>query len=311
MVGRALTTTGEWRNRALVTDANIYVSLWYIIVITGGLLPTLSIAFYTGQWCAPPFNYPSQAIDKKVIILHVIPATCWLFGSTAMLFATTFENFNLHREIGLCLMQTIFVAFLASAMYSLVSDLSPLGKHVQLMEWFLAFGTWLYFVLGMYFIAQPGTEYHTGHKICMVTTMITASGPGFFRVLRHFRELVTGRLFRPSLFTNYSEVPSNERNWTNLKSVESTYFCLAFIMTDAYLLFVFSRMGVLRDSEWSLLCWMVVSFPVISVLISALLRFVPGLNNDFSFSFALNYDFTTLMTQEKGIVSALLQEEKL
>jgi len=298
MIQRALVNKEEWDDRLLVFDANVYVSLWYIIVITGGLMPPLILRSFSGQWCAPPFNYPPTG--AHIIALHVIPAVTWLVTSGAMVFFTTLEDFSLHRTFGMAGMQSIFLTFELSALYSMVSNLSPLGRHVQTMETLLAAATWLYFVIGMYYIAQFEPEYHTGHKISMVTTMITASGPGFFRVLRHTRELLSGRLCKPTRYTNYADVPDNAENWYNFKSVESTYFCLAFLITDAFVIWVYHQMGMLSDPRWGSLCIFYGVLPILGVVMPILYRFVPGHHPDFDWTFSLNYNFPVLTGEPKS-----------
>merc|ERR1712232_183703 len=139
---------------------------------------------------------------------------------------------------------------------------------------------------------------NTGHKICMIMTMITASGPGFFRVLRHARELVAGRLFSPARFTEYDDVPNNPPQWVNFKNVESTYFCLAFLGTDAFAAFAFHRMGLLSGSGWSWLCQVFVMFPVLAVVGSIFVRFVPNAHDDFDFAFAIDYNFPVLKNDD-------------
>lgn len=312
MAVRVLIKRDQLTGRPLVIDANIYVPLFYIVAIVGGILPTVAIHLWTGNWCAPPFNYSSEPKRIGVILLHVVPAISWLVCSAMMVFSTTLSKFTFHRVLGLSWMQSIFIIFEVSSIYSLVSDRSPLGKHVQSMEWLLVVGTWFYFVLGMLFISIQTNEdtYHTGHKICMVTTMITASGPGFFRVLRHLRELVTGRIFKPTLFTNYSDVPNNSHNWKNFKDVESTYFCLAISLTTTYLTFVFYKMGTLLHSDWSALCLVLVALPFVGVLVSILWRFVPGHHQDFDFSFALDYNFKVLKDAETNFMSSMLRPEE-
>jgi len=294
------------RDRAYISEATTWVSIWYFIVTAGGLMPTFLISLFTDKWTAPPFNYRTKGTG--IILLHVIPATLWLIGSILQVFFTTLDKpswelaqgpngaFLVHRVFGGSLMNTIFIVFEVSAIYSLVSNLSPLGKHVQLMEWLLAIGTFIYFTTGLFFIYLQDPYYHTGHKICMIMTMITASGPGFFRVLRHTRELATGRLFSPALFTEYDDVPKNRHQWRNFKNVESTYFCLAFIGTDLFAALVFSRMGLLHGSEWSWLCQLFVMFPVLAVVGSILVRIVLAKETyeDFHFTFAIDYIFPVL-----------------
>merc|ERR1719356_1115907 len=233
----------------LVRQSNFYLPLWYIIVYIGGISPTIMINVATGRWTAPPFNYPPK--KAGIVYIQVIPAVLWLLGSTLQVYLTTVGDFVYHRVNGNPFMTSIFMTFELSAVYSLVSDLSPLGQHVKFMEWALAIGTWIYFALGMFFVSSRWPEdYHTGHKICMNILMITASGPGFFRVLRHFRELVTGRLFKCNLYTNYADIPGTP-NLKNFRNVESTYFVLAFLLTDAYAGLVLYKEGVLFKSPWT------------------------------------------------------------
>jgi hypothetical protein len=298
----------------LIQQSNFYLPLWYIIIYCGGILPTIMINALTGKWTAPPFIYPPKG--AATICIHVIPAVLWLVGSIVQVYLTTVGDFVYHRVNGNPFMAIIFVTFELSALYSLVKDLSPLGRHVKFMEWALAIGTFIYFVMGMVFISSGIPEYHTGHKICMNVCMITASGPGLFRVLRHLRELVSGRLFQVSRFTNYADIPGSPY-LRNFRDVESTYFCLAFLITDAYAGLVFYREGILFDSPWSTLGWSFLILPVFAVVLSILLRFVPGIDEDFKWTPALNYNWPVLKPVLKEVpdlvnaseAEALIQEK--
>lgn len=282
-------------DRPLVQQSNLYLPLWYTIVYVGGILPTVMINAAAGKWTAPPFNYPPR--KSYVVYLHVIPAVLWLLGSALQVFWTTVDNWAYHRVTGNPFMTTIFVTFELTAVYSLVTELSPLGHHVKFMEWSLVLGTFVYFALGMFYVSL-GADYHIGHKICMNVLIIDASGPALFRVLRHFRELVTGRLFKCNRFTNYADIPGNPRNLKNMHNVESTYFVMGFLVTNAYASFVLYKDGVLFNSPWSGLAWSFLSFPVVSIVAGILLRFVPGINEDwredFNWTPALDYNWQVL-----------------
>merc|ERR1719464_182755 len=121
--------------------------------------------------------------------------------------------------------------------------------------------------------------------------MITASGPGFFRVLRHTRELLSCRLFKPTRFTNYYDIPERpEADFRNFKSVESTYFCMAFMLTNAYIAWTLFQMGVWTQPatpnpaggdpyEWRTLMSIFIFIPVLAIIISILVRYTPLMND--------------------------------
>jgi len=185
-------------------------------------------------------------------------------------------------------------------MISCFSKLSPLGAHVQFMEILLGLGTFIFFFMGMVFIALKD---HLGHKICMNVLIITALGPGFFRVLRHTRELLTCRLFKVDRYTNYQDIPGT-RNLRNFHNVESTYFVLAFLLTDLYTFWALHTYEVFT-TEKAWLGYLCVGLPVVAVLVGILLRHVPcvtekmfpGQSQDFNWSLALDYNFPVLTTQ--------------
>merc|ERR1719511_638563 len=101
MVARVLIKRGQFGDRPLVVDANIYVPIFYIVVTVVGLLPTMAIALWTGEWCAPPFNYPLATKKASIIALHVVPSILWMVGSATMVFSTTLSTFGFHRGLGL------------------------------------------------------------------------------------------------------------------------------------------------------------------------------------------------------------------
>jgi len=166
------------------------------------------------------------------------------------------------------------------------------------MEWSLALGTNVYFFAGMAFVSLGHIQ---GHIICMNMLMITAFGPGFFRVLRHAREFVTGRLFQPSNYKNYLDVVGTA-HLRNFRCVESSYFCMAFVFTDAYAAFVFHQTGVFADPEWRRLALAFVALPIAFLVFGILLRcfpcltdlFWPGQSEDFNWYFCLDYDWNVL-----------------
>lgn len=286
----------------LTKKSNFYLPIWYIICFVGGLIPTMMIQAIYGKWTAPPFNYPQVGLKQKIVVLHVVPACLWCFGSIWQVFLTTIGDIFYHKFFGIGFMIPIFTVFIGTAIISLVWDISPLGAHVKFMEWALALGTSFFFVVAMYFVARGG-EWIDGHKICMNIVMIYAFGPGFFRVLRHLREFIRCRLTKAPLFTNYSDIPGTDYV-KNFRDVESTYFCLAFLFTDAFAAIVMWQDGLLSSSSgWQTFCIGCLLMPVFAVILSVLIRFFPsvterlGSSEDFNFSFALDYNWPVLMME--------------
>merc|ERR1719210_1701221 len=108
-----------------------------------------------------------------------------------------------------------------------------------------------------------------------------------FRVLRHTRELLSCRLFKPSRFTNYYDIPKRSAaDFKNFKDVESTYFCIAFLITDAYIFHTLYQMGVWTQPaapspgggdpfEWRHIMSTFIALPVVVIVISILVRYTP------------------------------------
>lgn len=279
----------------LVRDSSLYIPIWYFLVCGWGLVPTMLIGALGGKWTAPPFYYPPP--KSFIVTAHAAPAMLWLVGSALQIFfaqegllSATADPWLQHRVLGMTGMTSIFVAFQITAIISLLADLSPLGRHVQFMEWNLALGSWLVFAAGLYYIST-GPAGHTGHKICMSFVMLYASGPLAFRVLRHVRELLAGRLFSPGKFSAYSDLEG--KRLKDMRNVESTYFCIAFLMTNAYaFLFSYQSGILLGDEKWLVYCLLIL--PIAGVLLGILMRFVPGISPDFQWRFQLDFSIETI-----------------
>jgi len=304
IVFRALQPKGKMmpaHTDPLVTKTNIFLGIWNFICFLGGIAPTCLIQTFYKKWTAPPFNYPTKKFKTDIIWLHVVPAVAWFTFASIQIYTTGLHSWAWHRFNGLAILIPVFAVFNFSAMISCFSKLSPLGAHVQFMEILLGLGTFIYFVMGAGFIAFKD---HLGHKICMNVLIITALGPGFFRCLRHTRELVTGRLFKVDRYTNYQDLPGT-KNLRNFRDVESTYFVLAFLLTDAFTACALYTYGVFTtEKDW--LGYFCLGVPAFAVLFGILLRYFPhvteymfpGQSQDFNWSFALDYNFPVLTTDQ-------------
>ena len=293
--------------------ANIYIPIWNFVCFGGGIVPTLLIQAYYGKYTAPPFNYPWRvgqmySSDQTTILkLHVVPAMLWFLATSFQVFAIGLTDSKIpwHRIGGLTFAVPVFSIFDFSAMISCLDKLSPLGAHVIFMEVSLALGTLIFFLMGLFFIAIKD---YFAHKICMTFLIITALGPGFFRVLRHFRELVSWRLFKAPQFTNYKDVEDTKHTY-NFRNVESTYFTMAFLITDAYAGYTLYQYGVFKDPTHAWLGYFFVALPVLFVIFGATLRYFPSITGlfcrlvprlskgdqkDFHWAAALNYNFCVL-----------------
>ena len=109
-----------------------------------------------------------------------------------------------HIATGITVGVGIFGAFVSTAMYSRAVKVSPLGRHVMFLEWWLGVASGVYLFAALVAIALFNDHYF--HKVFMTFCILSSTGPGIFRALRSTRELVTGRLFKYDKYKLYDQV---------------------------------------------------------------------------------------------------------
>ena len=294
MFYKSLTNEDLKNKKPLIQVVNLYLPI-FILFIQLGFAYSLYIYCKKQKWTASPFNYPPD--KEQMINFHVIPAFIWLFTASLQVYLISLPNSIYHRILGMCLF-FLFAIFILTAIISVRKKLSPLGTHVEFMEWSLVLGSSLYLFLGIMFIclARKRNEFYEYHMIAMTCTIISSAGPGVFRVLRLIREACFKRLCKSDDYTNYEEVnfPGGDdktkknslKNITNMHDVESTYFCLAFVITSLcmYVPFYLAGMG---NNKFVLFCC---TLPILIIMLSI---FLGTIYPEFKFKIRFDYDFKT------------------
>jgi len=268
----------------------------YVFFLQIGFIPPLWIWGRTLRWTAPPFRYRYTKTGQGVVTSHTIPALLWLALVSFQIKFLEPGSYLYHRILGFPFLSGLFSIFIITAVFSEKLKISPLGRHVMFMETFLSLGLMLYFGAGAIFIIIGD---QVSHRICMVALLIGSGGPGTFRVLRSIREFISGRLSQYDQYTFYDQlneeldpvslipnlqavhqanmkIGENAAHLTDFRNVESSYFCMAFIVTDIWL---FLTYYLANQLNWMSI--MFCSFPIIVVIFGILLRFIPPLLNFF------------------------------
>jgi len=284
----------------------------YVFFLQIGFIPPLWIWGRTLRWTAPPFKYRYTKQGQGVVTSHTIPALMWLALVSFQIKFLEPGAYMYHKILGFPFLSGLFSIFIITAVFSEKLKISPLGRHVMFMETFLSLGLMLYFAAGAVFIVIGDA---VSHRICMVALLIGSGGPGTFRVLRSIREFIAGRLSQYDKYTFYDQlnekidpvslIPGeqethianmrrgeNADHLTDFRNVESSYFCMAFIVTDTWLFLTYYFANHLN---WMSLLFC--SFPIIVVILGIILRFIPPLlkyfpardQKDFHWSFQFDY----------------------
>lgn len=293
---RSITDTSPMYASPYIKVFNIYLPIYYIFLQIG-FLPPIIIFIKYGFLSAPPFIYP---MDKSLILFfHVIPAFSWLALSVLQVRFLTYANRIGHQVLGMAFITLLYGGFAASAWYSKVRRLSPLGKHVMFMESGLLTGILLYFSSAIVFIVIGKWKALNGesdaywwfnqHKILMIAAILGTGGPGVFRVLRTTREIVTGRIWTPLKYPFYRAILNRGgADLKDLQNVESTYFNLAFLLNNVIMFVPYYIEGKDLDNWY---VWLILAFPCGYVILGMILAKCGCLNN---FKWQLDYSKETV-----------------